>query len=325
MDAGLLNYAEVKQWREHQMVAVSSSHQELNTLHDQVFKKTAYLAVEKVKGEHGSPPAPFSFFLMGSAGRFEQSVWSDQDHGIIYRGGEDCKPYFLALGAEIRDALLSIGYELCDGEVMASNPVWCNSLQTWKRKISQWLEESSWQSLRHFSTFFDSRVLIGEPGFLQEIKETAFSVLHEQPRLYIRLIENVDFIQKGTGLFGQLLPELYGEKKGRIHLKQTTFFPYVNALRVLALKEKIASPSTLSRFRLLPDTYQSIKSFEADFIQLLDFRLRSRKNAKNYQQVHLVPIHSLNKTEKKELKQLMNRGYKLFSETKTIIKEVRSP
>ncbi|UFT99658.1 DUF294 nucleotidyltransferase-like domain-containing protein [Radiobacillus kanasensis] len=315
-------YKAIKKWRYEKMKDVCTNHFELNALHDEVMKRTVHESIRKVEGEWGCAPAPFAFFLMGSAGRFEQSIWSDQDHGIIYQGEMKHQSYFLALGEEIKNGLVEVGYEECDGKVMSSNPLWCQSRIDWKGQIMSWLEEASWQSLRHFSTFFDSRVLIGSDDYLEELKQCAFLIIRENPRLYKRFIDNVDFIKKGVGVFGQLLPELHGEQSGSIHLKKTVFFPYVNALRLLALKEEITSPSTLSRFETLPEQmYVLIGKYEQDFMKLLAFRLRSRKDARNYKEVHHIPLHTLTKEEKHELKLLMKTGYKLFSETKAILEK----
>ncbi len=304
------------------MSTVATDHRKLNAFHDELVRKTVLMAIEKVKCERGNPPAPFAFFLMGSAGRFEQSVWSDQDHGIIYdNSNEDCQNYFLRLGTEISHALTLVGYERCDGKVMASNPLWCQSMHGFEMQISEWLEEASWQSLRHFLTFFDSRVLIGEDHCLNQLKKKAFSMLHVHQGLYLRLVENVDFIKKGVGVFGQLLPEQHGENAGNIELKQTTFFPYINALRLLALKREVFTPSTLSRFKELAPKYPFVREFENDFISLLEFRLVYRKVSKNYREVHLISVDTLSKSDKQKLKQTIKRGHKLFSKTKTTIEK----
>lgn len=321
MEEEFKSYTELYQWRKNQIQTVSNDHFELNHFHDVLIEKTIKIAMKKVQGERGNPPAPFALFLMGSAGRFEQSVWSDQDHGIIFNGDESCLDYFLALGAEIRDGMVETGYELCEGRVMSSNPLWCKSIKAWKEQITSWLNEESWESLRHFSTFIDSRVLIGETHFLDEAKQEAFTFLENNPHLYHRLIENVEFVQKGIGIFGQLLPERQGEHSGSLKLKQKVFFPYVNAARLLALKENMLVPSTLSRLQNLPDHYREVKQYEADFQRLLDFRLHSRKEAKSYKEVHLIPLRTLSKSEKKELKWLMKRGYSFFSKTKSIVEK----
>ncbi|UTW70658.1 hypothetical protein KHA80_00325 [Anaerobacillus sp. HL2] len=91
----------------------------------------------------------------------------------------------------------------------------------------------------------------------ETLKETPFSIKD--------YFENVGFIKKGVGFFGQLLPEQKAEDAGKINLKQTIFFPYVNSLRLLALVEKITAPSTMERFQRLPASYETIKQYETDF------------------------------------------------------------
>ncbi len=306
-------------WRQKNIKNVSTNPTQLNALHDDVLRKTVNVAIEKVQSEWGNPPAPFAFFLMGSAGRFEQSVVSDQDHGLLYDGTPTDQEYFLKLGNEISLGLEIVGYELCDGKVMASNPLWCQSISDWKQQISNWLTEASWTTLRHFSTFMDARVLIGEHQFIDQMKQYAFTIIQSEPRLYIRLIENVDFIKKGVGVFGQLLTDSFGEKSGRIQLKQTTFFPYVNSLRLLSIKETILQSSTLVRFETIKDKYPSIYQYEECFRQLLQFRLHFQKDITDYERVHLIPIEKLSKQDKRELKRIMKGGYHLFSDTKKII------
>jgi CBS domain-containing protein len=78
----------------------------------------------------GEPPAPFAFIAMGSQGRQEQTLVTDQDNGIIFVPPEDADPkqvgdYFLQLGKRVCDGLNQAGYPYCRGGVMASNPRWC--------------------------------------------------------------------------------------------------------------------------------------------------------------------------------------------------------
>lgn len=315
------DYVELKQWREMTMKTASNTHQDLNKFHDNLMRRTVQLALEKMISEWGNPPARFDFFVMGSAARFEQSIWSDQDHGIIFEGSDELQPYFLKLGSEIAHAFSIVGYDLCDGNVMASNTMWCQSVTSWKQQLLLWLEEESLKSLRYFSTFFDSRVIIGNNNNLHILKETAFSKLDDYPILYTRLLENVEHLNKGIGPFGQLLIKSNGAQAGTLNIKETVLFPYVNSLRLLALKEKITQPSTFSRFKYLPASYHTIKGYESDFINLLKYRLAFQKNADSYKTVHLVKVENLTKREKSELKRIMNNGYKLFSKTKVILEK----
>lgn len=315
------HYLKIRQWRDEHIHEVCEDSKALNDFHDKLIKTTVQKAIEKVESELGPAPAHFAFFIMGSGGRSEQSIWSDQDHGIIFDGKDEFKSYFLYLGNEISDGLHVVGYEYCDGKVMSSNPKWCNSMDGWKKQIGDWLNEASWETLRYFSTFFDSRVLLGEAGFLKKLKELAFHKLKNEPYLYIRLLENISHMKKGIGILGQLLPDSYGKEAGSMNMKAVIFFPYVNSLRLLALKEEITAPSTLTRFQLLPDSYMNIKKYQSSFERLLYLRLYYKKYSKSYDDVHFLNIDSLTKSEKQELKRIMKNGYKLFAETKDIIRK----
>ncbi|WP_258000443.1 DUF294 nucleotidyltransferase-like domain-containing protein [Bacillus sp. Marseille-P3661] len=314
-------YKELKLWRQQQINEVCNHPELLNQFHDKLIKETVQAAIKKNESEWGPIPARFAFFMMGSAGRYEQSVWSDQDHGIIFDGSEVLKDYFLTLGSEITRALYEVGYDLCDGNVMASNPLWCHSLTVWEQQILRWLNEESWESLRCFLTFFDSRVLIGEEWFLLKLKDVGFSKLDNNPHLYSRLLANVSHIRKAIGFFGQLLPDGHGEDVGSLNLKDQVFFPFVNAVRLLALKEKITEPSTLARIQLLPECYNQIKGYYDEFSELLQYRLYFQRFSTSYEKVHLLNLKKLTKQQKQELKRIMKNGYKLFSETKVIIEK----
>jgi len=318
-------YQEIRQWRNEHIHEVWGHSIALNEFHDNLIKTTVQIAIEKVESELGPAPAHFAFFIMGSGGRSEQSIWSDQDHGIIFDGKEEYKSYFLYLGKEISDGLYFVGYEYCDGKVMSSNPKWCHSMDAWQKQIDDWLNKASWETLRYFSTFFDSRVLFGEADFLKKLKKLAFLTLKNAPYLYTRLLENMSHMKKGIGILGQLLPDSSGKEAGSINMKTAIFFPYVNSLRLLALKEEIIAPSTLTRFQQLPDSYINIKKYQSSFERLLYLRLYYKKHSKSYEDVHFLNIDSLTKAEKQELKHIMKNGYKLFAETKDIIRKGCSP
>ncbi|MFV8826263.1 DUF294 nucleotidyltransferase-like domain-containing protein [Alkalihalobacterium sp. APHAB7] len=310
-------YEQLKWWRMSYIEQVKYDHMKLNEFHDELITKTVKVAIENVTSEWGPPPAHFAFFMMGSAGRFEQALWSDQDHGLVFfsTDGRE-RDYFLKLGKEISLALECVGYVRCDGLVMASSERWCKSLLAWKAQIQEWMEEESFETLRHLLTFFDSRVFIGNPSLLDELKEVIFLNLNEKPTLIQRFYDNVERRKKAIGVFGQLLVESYGPHKNVIHLKNTVLFPYVNSLRLLALQEKITAPETLVRFEQLPDEMTEIKMLSAVFARLLQFRLRFQEIEQSYETIHLLRVDKLTSNEKQELKGYIRSGARLYKLTK---------
>ena len=101
----------------------------LNDFHDQIMRKVMAIALMKMH----VPQPPCSFALLQVGGRKEQGMISDQDHGIVYEvSNELCDEYFKRLGEEISEGLFRVGYPYCQGKIMTSNPMWCQSLEAWE-------------------------------------------------------------------------------------------------------------------------------------------------------------------------------------------------
>ncbi|OLO42220.1 hypothetical protein BTR23_03075 [Alkalihalophilus pseudofirmus] len=310
-------YEQLNIWRTSYIQQVKYDHTKLNDFHDQLIKRTVKLAIERITSEWGPPPTHFAFFMMGSAARFEQAIWSDQDHGLVFESEHNQEnEYFLKLGNEISSGLERVGYVKCDGFVMASNKRWCKPFSSWELQLQDWMDEESFETLRHLLTFFDSRVFIGEPRLLENLKEVIFAELKKNPALIQRFYDNVERRKKAIGIFGQLLLESYGPHSNVIHLKNTVLFPYVNSLRLLALQEKIKSPQTLARFEQLPESLNEVKQLKETFQKLLQFRLRFQGNEKSYETIHLLKVHMLSSSDKEKLKGYIKDGARLYKLTK---------
>ncbi len=107
------------------------------------------------------------FIVMGSEGRGEQIVKTDQDNGLIVDDSlnvEIFKPYMEKIG----DILIELGYPPCKGNIMVTNPFWRDNLNGYKNKISNWLNGSDEESYIHFATFFDAVSVLGNNKLLNE-------------------------------------------------------------------------------------------------------------------------------------------------------------
>ncbi|WP_245688087.1 DUF294 nucleotidyltransferase-like domain-containing protein [Salimicrobium halophilum] len=300
-------YEDLGREREALISGKITDNEQMNDRHDEIIRETFDVARATIESEQGPPPAPFAFFLMGSAGRREQTTSSDQDHGIIFKG-EDVQDYFLKLGKEVSEGLDTVGYPLCDGNVMASNSLWCRSVEAFHHQVAGWIEEESWQSLRNFSIIFDGRVLVGEPEFLENVKIEACHLI-ERNHLYGRLRDNVGYVKKGVGAFGQLLTD--HPHSDHLEIKRTVYFPFVNAIRLLAMKEKETSAPTVQRMNGMEGAYPFLNSYRDDFESLLSLRVEK----------DVITPDRLSKEEKKEWKYLIRRGRKLFREVSRIMEE----
>lgn len=325
MGCEVMSYTTIKKWRDTELEKHDVSSQALNGFHDSVMKKVFETALEKQKAQNGPPPCLYSWFVMGSAGRFEQAIISDQDHGLVYEeDSERAAQYFIRLGKELADGLNKAGYPFCDGNVMSSNPVWCKSKSKWNEQLSKWLKEESFESIRFLLIFYDARVLVGEEEYIFELKQHVHDYTNQNPHFLERLLENTQHVKKAVGFFHQFLTETHGSHAGSIDLKQSGFFPYVNNIRLLALKESVDATSTLSRIEeltKLPDYQRDLSWCKSEFEKLLHYRLQyHKKMTENYDDIHYLDVRELPKGEKKDMKQILLNGQKLQDYTQAVFK-----
>lgn len=311
---GLATYSEIRQKREVFIKKVSNSHFKLNIFHDEIMQAVVKKAIEKTVNTHGPLPSTFSFFVMGSAGRFEQAIWSDQDHGIIYfHPSEEAKIFFLALGKEISDGLFQVGYQYCDGGVMSSNPLWCKSFSEWQEQLSSWIQELSWESIRNLLIFIDGRALYGDTSYVNLLKDIIYNNVHNK-HLLLHVFENTMKHKKSIGIFGQLLVESYGEYSGMLNFKEKALFPFINTARVIAIKDRNLSTSTLTRL-----IHSNLETFSSSFLKLLDFRLLFA-NHTNYQAGHYLQVNNLSHEQRKEIKSILKKGTFLYHHTQRLVR-----
>jgi CBS domain-containing protein len=317
------SYPKIEKFRQDHINDSSSDHFKLNQLHDEIMKQVVELSVRLVTNQYGPPPSPFSFFVMGSAGRNEQSVWSDQDHGIIYHlQSDEVKSYFLALGKEISKGLFQAGYPYCDGGVMASNPFWCKSITEWQQQLTKWILESSWESIRYLLIFLDGRSVYGEREYINLLKKHIFQTTNKE-QLLTKSVSNTLHIKKGVNLLGKLLVETHGPHAGALNIKEIGLFPYVNAIRLLSIKEKLVETSTLLRLEKISDRCFPLDGkefYQQQFLKLLQYRLLWGDHT-NYDSGHYLSIQKLTREQTKEMKEIIKNGAALFHHVRKLLEK----
>ena len=312
MANNLESYESIKAWREKHIYEYFSSSFSLNEFHDRVMKEVIELAIIRI--DKGDPPCDFCWFITGSGGRFEQGLISDQDHGMIFEiNNQENESYFLELGKEISDGLALVGFPYCKGNIMSSNQIWCKSLDHWTEQLFMWMEEGSLDSIRNLQIFYDARCLSGIKDSLLDLKYIIFDYQKNHPFLLKRFMDSVMHIKKAIGPLGQIILEEKGKHHGSINLKYSAFLPYVNAIRILAIKEGIYVTSTLDRIDRLKQIseYSEVMSMtEVNFQMLLNYRL-SLFQVHTYEDTHYLKINNLTRSEKKEIKRILKDGIHL--------------
>jgi CBS domain-containing protein len=288
----------------------------LSEVHDALVKKTLYFAeCETVQSAVGERPKTWCWFVMGSMGRREATIWADQDNGILFdceQGKEQkCYAYIQQFAAVGTKYLQAVGYPFCPGNVMATNPRWSNSLQDWRTKICNYLAGHLPNDIRFLLMAVDMRPIYGELRLVEEEKQRMTEWIYQRPIILKRVGEHSLFPKIPLGLFGHFLEERYGPYYGQFNLKHSGYVQLINCVKFLSLLENITADTTLERIEklkgsiprsLLEDTKQA-------FLQCLYFRL---KHAAQYgQHDHYIHLQKLNKEEQWKLKKAMKTTKKL--------------
>ena len=318
----LETYESIREWKELNIINFQDDIVSLNNFHDHVMLKVLEVATKKM--EIGPVPCDFSWFITGSGGRLEQGLISDQDHGIAYEiSNAENDLYFQVFGTEISNGLYEVGYPYCEGKVMSSNSRWRHSYDGWNIQLQNWVEDESWESIRYLQIFYDARVLHGKVAFIHQLKSFIYNYQLQHPILLSRFTANVEYVKNVIGPIGQLLVERHGLYQGCVNLKYSGFLPYVNAIRLLAIKEGIMETSTLDRMNGLigMEKYEGLlKQCERNFMDLLTYRL-SLSQAESYSDTHYLQIDKLPKKEQKDIKRIIKSGIKLHRAVIALMKK----
>ncbi|MCU0290666.1 MAG: DUF294 nucleotidyltransferase-like domain-containing protein [Thermoanaerobaculaceae bacterium] len=259
--------------------------------------------IELAIAELPPPPCPFCFVGMGSQGREEQTLFTDQDNAIVFsdEADPDCaRPWFAALGRLVSTHLDAAGYSFCRGDVMAQNPRWCNPLSTWQQLFREWIAKAEPKELLDLSIFFDLRPVYGEASLVNQLKADTASALATSPGFFPHFAQNALLFKPPIRLFGRIIVgTATGERAGLLDLKDATM-PIVSFARLYALKHSIMLTNTFDRIDAMVDAGVLAHSTRDDLAFVHEHLLRVRiehqaaQLAEGLPPDNVVDHHSLN-------------------------------
>jgi CBS domain-containing protein len=275
----------------------------ISTVADAITGRVIDMALDRF----GPAPCSFAFMVMGSEGREEQTLKTDQDNAIVFSGDEEThQPYFLELAGFINEKLDYIGYESCDGGVMASNPKWCASLDSWKEKFTTWTGSPDIEQLLNSKIFFDFRHAYGDTSLV--------------PRLRAHL----DSLTRGNKSFFHDWSQTIIKYKVQIEndaidLKMV-LFPITGYLRIKAYRFNLPHTNSLERLAQLKDvdalTDERINEIEKMYAFTMQLRIKNQVQAilRSDPPENSVEWKTLSKIEQDTLKRILSEISKLQSE-----------
>ncbi|MCG6881723.1 MAG: DUF294 nucleotidyltransferase-like domain-containing protein [Deltaproteobacteria bacterium] len=219
----------------------------ISSISDAILEKLVGFALDEL----GPAPADFVFLIVGSEGRNEQTLKTDQDNAIIYADvtkpeSGAAKTYFLEFGEKVCTWLDTAGYDFCKGDVMAKNPKWCQPLSIWKRYFYSWIRVSTPKDLMQSNIFFDLRGGCGSNALVDELRLFLFDSLEGWTRFFRDLAVNALGFKPPLGFFRNFVVESKGEHRNKFDIKKS-MTPIVDIARTYALNNNISETNTQER------------------------------------------------------------------------------
>jgi CBS domain-containing protein len=244
---------------------------------DAVLRKVMGMVLQKIE----PPPVNYVFMILGSEGRSEQTLKTDQDNAIIFEDVPqeqlpEVSAYFLALGQRVCQMLNAIGYSYCKGDVMAQNPKWCQPISVWKSYFTDWINAAEAEDLLQASIFFDFRGGYGEMGLIEQLRDHLMRSIENWSGFLRFMTENALYFKPPLGFFRNFVVESKGEHRNAFDIK-SAMMPIVDFARIYGLKHGIEATNTLDRLQQLFDRdilrQEEFEEMEKAYSFLMQLRL----------------------------------------------------
>ena len=188
-------------------------------------------------------------FVMGSEGRGEQLLKTDQDNGLILRDGYVPPADLGAICERFSQALASFGYPECPGRIMVSNPDWRASQADFSRQAREWLILPNPDSLMKLAIFMDAHAVCGDTGLLLQARDAVLALAPDNQLVLGRFASVITAFGESQGWWNKLFS--LGESDAGLDIKREGIFPLVHGIRSLALARRLAETGTAARIAAL--------------------------------------------------------------------------
>ncbi len=245
-------------------------HDLFRIVRDGITVRVLKLVEQEMKDEgHGDPPAEYAWVGLGSEGRDEQTMLTDQDNMIIF--GEDkrtASEYFRIFCEKAAERLNEVGFDKCKGGVMPVNEKWRGAPDVWKARLEERftygrgiLEDLDLIILT------DARCISGNEALLDDLMNYFFVRLTDNRKVMKDFIESAVLMPTALGFFGGFKLEKGNEHKNMLNVKLLGWAPLILAVRMMALANGIFEPNTLKRIKLLGERGVIKKDMENELIE----------------------------------------------------------
>ena len=268
-------------------------------------------AIELAVTDIGSPPpVRFVWMNLGSQGRKEQLLLTDQDNALVFEDVEPehytaVKNYFLELAEMVTGTLTKVGYEYSPHGLIASNPQWCKSVTDWIKQYNSWINTPAEKGVEISTIFFDFDFVYGVPAIEDILAENITKNMNKNKKFFAFLANDTLKNPPPLGFFRQFLLESDGEHKDSFDIKSRAIEPLADAARVLTLSYNILEiTNTFYRFKKLAELEpQNAELYEecAEAFNTL-MRFRTEEGLTHSSNGKYLNLNELSKSDKLKLK-----------------------
>ena len=213
-------------------------------------------------------------FVMGSEGRGEQLLKTDQDNALILRDGYQAPDDLVEICNRFSQALQEFGYPECPGHIMLNNPQWRKSAQDFSAMVKDWLLFPSPDSLMNLAIFMDAHAVCGDSKLLRQVQNSIVQLATDNDAMLGRFAAAIDAFGNETGWWNKLLG--LSDSDQAMNIKKEGIFPLVHGIRSLALASRLSETNTFARIEALQKLSVLSSETAADLTQSLQFLMGVR-------------------------------------------------
>lgn len=282
----------------------------VSTLNDKMYKKLFDMFVDKELREK------CSLIVMGSEGRAEQSIKTDQDNALIIKDGVDVG-LFREPMMKLNESLLELGFPKCPGNVMVSNEFWRRDVKSFKKLIDSWRSSLNEENLQNLSIFLDAKHIAGDETLLSELKTFLQNKFQARKDVLAHMAKAVLNFETPLSMFSSFVLEK--EHKNKLDIKKGGLFALVHGVRVLAIEYKITETNTIERIKQLNNKGVLDKEFATELMESFDslssIRLKAMLESKDIGESNYINPKKLEKIQR----DLLKDSFKIINKFKKFI------
>ncbi|MFD1193955.1 DUF294 nucleotidyltransferase-like domain-containing protein [Seohaeicola saemankumensis] len=232
-----------------QLVGAGNRHETVTRLITDIADAATRRLLALAEAQLGAPPVPYLWLACGSQGRQEQTGVSDQDNCLMLDDAvtEADMPYFAELAKFVSDGLDAAGYFYCPGDMMATNPRWCQPVHVWRGYFRRWIETPNPEAQMLASVMFDLRPIGGTTALFEDLQRETLEAAARNSIFVAHMVSNSLKHIPPLGLLRGFATLRSGEHKNRIDMKLNGVVPIVDLGRIYALRGQLEMVNTRAR------------------------------------------------------------------------------